>query len=46
MDQVKDLIDLLAIRKIHDSIVGNPATGGISGGERKRVHIGTELVRN
>ena len=42
---VADLINLLAISKVTNSVVGNPATGGISGGERKRVHIGTELVR-
>ena len=45
MAQVSDLIELLSIEKITNSLVGNPATGGISGGERKRVHIGTELVQ-
>jgi hypothetical protein len=42
--QVEKLIELLGIQKIADSLVGSPLSGGISGGERKRVHIGMELV--
>lgn len=44
--KVEELLELLGIVHIANSIVGSPISGGISGGERKRVHIGVELVSN
>lgn len=43
---VNDAIQLLHLEKAADTLVGDPAHGGISGGERKRVNIGAELVTN
>lgn len=42
--RVANLMGQLGIDHIADSLVGHPDTGGISGGERKRVDIGIELV--
>ncbi len=43
---VDSLIRLLHLEKAADTIVGDPCRSGISGGERKRTNIGTELVTN
>jgi ABC-type multidrug transport system ATPase subunit len=40
---VKDVIDLLQIGHIKESIVGSVENRGISGGQRKRVNIGLEM---
>ncbi|KAI8599654.1 P-loop containing nucleoside triphosphate hydrolase protein [Dissophora ornata] len=42
--KVEDIIDLLGLRECADVIVGNPAVKGISGGQRRRVSIGIQLV--
>ncbi|CAI8593084.1 unnamed protein product [Vicia faba] len=42
----KNVIDQLGLTKCEDSIVGNSRLRGVSGGERKRVSIGQELLIN
>lgn len=42
--QCEKVMSQLKIAHIADSRIGNADTGGISGGERKRVSIGVELV--
>eukprot|EP00164_Ancoracysta_twista_P001279 GFYU01001677.1.p1 GENE.GFYU01001677.1~~GFYU01001677.1.p1 ORF type:complete len:808 (-),score=215.27 GFYU01001677.1:64-2487(-) len=46
LSRVDDVLDMLNIRKCADTIVGNMFTRGISGGERKRLNIGCELLTN
>ena len=41
---VKDVLELLDIYDIRDSMIGNEKKRGISGGQKKRVNIGMELV--
>eukprot|EP00884_Botryococcus_braunii_P009426 jgi/Botrbrau1/18485/Bobra.0072s0065.1 len=41
---VDDVIDLLRLRHVQHSLVGSVEKRGISGGQRKRVNIGLELV--
>ena len=41
---VEDVIEILDLGRIRDSIVGNAEKRGISGGQKKRVNIGMELV--
>eukprot|EP00924_Labyrinthula_sp_SR-Ha-C_P011236 maker-scaffold_48-snap-gene-1.43-mRNA-1 protein AED:0.30 eAED:0.30 QI:5/1/1/1/1/1/2/79/656 len=43
---VNDLLDSLGLTEIQDSVVGSVFLRGVSGGERKRVAIGIELVTN
>jgi len=42
--RVNDVIDELGLSKVADSKVGNEFIRGVSGGERKRVNIGMELI--
>ena len=42
--RVNHLINELGLSKVADSKVGSPLIRGISGGERKRTHIGMELI--
>ncbi|XP_058776767.1 ABC transporter G family member 9-like [Vicia villosa] len=42
----KNVIDQLGLTKCEDSIVGDTHLRGVSGGERKRVSIGQELLIN
>jgi len=42
--QVEGVIDALGLRKVKDSVIGDEERRGVSGGERKRVNIGMELV--
>eukprot|EP01134_Creolimax_fragrantissima_P004609 CFRG4609T1 len=44
--KVDGIIAELGLSHIVDSFIGNQILRGISGGERKRVNIGTELVTN
>ncbi|KAK7324595.1 hypothetical protein VNO77_28288 [Canavalia gladiata] len=45
-EHAKAVIDQLGLTKCKDSIVGSPYLRGVSGGERKRVSIGQELLIN
>lgn len=42
--RVQEVIEELGLTKVADSRVGNEFVRGISGGERKRVNIGMELI--
>ncbi|KAF9192310.1 hypothetical protein BGZ50_008674 [Haplosporangium sp. Z 11] len=42
--KVDDVIDLMGLRECADVLVGDDETSGISGGQRRRVSIGTQLV--
>ncbi len=42
--RVKRVIDELGLAKVRDTRIGGALARGVSGGERKRVSIGTELV--
>lgn len=44
--RVASVIAELGLTKVIDTLVGNELIRGVSGGERKRVNIGTELVTN
>ncbi|KAK7272511.1 hypothetical protein RJT34_29149 [Clitoria ternatea] len=46
VEHAKSVIDQLGLIKCKDSIVGSPYLRGVSGGERKRVSIGQELLIN
>lgn len=43
-DRVERVIRLLCLQGVSHSRIGTPETGGLSGGERKRVSIGLDLV--
>ncbi|KAI8055623.1 ABC-2 type transporter-domain-containing protein [Syncephalis plumigaleata] len=45
-ERVEDLISLLHLNKVSDTQIGDERIRGVSGGEKKRVCIGTELVTN
>jgi ABC-type multidrug transport system ATPase subunit len=42
--QVIDVIRFLELDEVMDSVIGTQERRGISGGQRKRVNIGMELV--
>lgn len=42
--RVQKVIQELGLNKVKDTMIGNQIIRGISGGERKRVNIGSELV--
>ncbi|KAF9325719.1 hypothetical protein BG006_010817, partial [Podila minutissima] len=42
--KVEDIIDLLGLRECADVIIGNESVKGCSGGQRRRVSIGMQLV--
>lgn len=44
--RVDSIIAELGLKKVQDTYVGNELVRGVSGGERKRVNVGTELVTN
>jgi ABC-type multidrug transport system ATPase subunit len=46
ISHAKNVIDQLGLTKCKDSIVGSAYLRGVSGGERKRVSIGQELLIN
>eukprot|EP00899_Mesostigma_viride_P012079 jgi/Mesvir1/20872/Mv07952-RA.1 len=41
---VDKTLETLGLSNVADNIVGNPTMGGLSGGERKRVNIGIEII--
>ncbi|EDO49953.1 predicted protein, partial [Nematostella vectensis] len=43
-ERVQQIIELLQLERIQDSQIGDEENRGISGGQRKRVNIGMELV--
>jgi ABC-type multidrug transport system ATPase subunit len=46
IDRVQALIDQLGLRRAANTIVGNEGRRGISGGERRRVSIGVDIVHD
>lgn len=46
IEHAKSMITLLGLTKCKDSIIGKPMLRGVSGGERKRVSIGQEMLIN
>lgn len=46
MKRVENLIDDLGLRKVADTKIGSEMMRGVSGGERKRVAIGVQLIRD
>ena len=42
--RVEELIDVLGLKRAADTVIGNVRRRGISGGERKRLSIGCELL--
>ena len=46
MQRVENMIKLLHLEKCQDTIVGDSLTKGISGGERKRLSVGMEIIMN
>jgi ABC-type multidrug transport system ATPase subunit len=44
LNQVKDTMQLLNLSKTGDTIIGDNRVRGVSGGERKRVNIASELL--
>ncbi|KAK3839471.1 MAG: hypothetical protein JOS17DRAFT_712592 [Linnemannia elongata] len=43
-EKVLEIVDFLGLNSVMDSVVGDAEKRGISGGQRKRVNIGMELV--
>lgn len=43
-ERVAELLELLGLSHVADGIIGKEGRRGISGGERKRVSIGVELI--
>lgn len=43
---VDSIINSLGLRKCEHSIVGDDRTRGISGGEKKRLNVGVELIKD
>ncbi|KAL7711478.1 ABC transporter [Entamoeba marina] len=43
---VNEIMEILNLKHIENTVIGDDATRGISGGEKKRVSIGCELVTN
>jgi ABC-type multidrug transport system ATPase subunit len=46
MQKVDEVIGALNLTKARNTIIGGPFQRGVSGGERKRVNIGTQLLSN
>ncbi|KAL8171955.1 LOW QUALITY PROTEIN: hypothetical protein V2J09_023759 [Rumex salicifolius] len=44
--QAESMVDQLDLIKCKDSVIGGPVLRGVSGGERKRVSIGQEMLVN
>ena len=43
---VDDLLDSLGLTSVQDTMIGSPMLRGLSGGEKKRVAIGVEIITN
>ncbi|CAN0402445.1 unnamed protein product [Hapterophycus canaliculatus] len=43
-ERVAELLELLGLSHVADNVIGKEGRRGISGGERKRVSIGVELI--
>ncbi len=43
---VDDMINLLGLERVRKTKIGDELTWGISGGEKKRVNIGIELIQS
>jgi len=41
---VNEVVDILGLRNVQHSLIGDEMRRGISGGQRKRVNIGIELM--
>jgi len=46
MEMVEEVISVLGLEKCRKSVIGDQETRGVSGGQRKRVSIGIEVVGN
>ncbi|KAF8049472.1 hypothetical protein N665_2204s0002 [Sinapis alba] len=46
MERVEALIDQLGLRNAADTIIGNEGHRGVSGGERRRVSIGIDIIHD
>ncbi|KAJ0245766.1 hypothetical protein HA466_0181820 [Hirschfeldia incana] len=46
MERVEALIDQLGLRNAADTIIGNERHRGVSGGERRRVSIGIDIIHD
>ena len=46
MNRVDLIINALKLEKVSDNIIGSLSTKGLSGGEKKRLSIGNELISN
>lgn len=44
LERVEHVIDELGLRKAADTMIGNDIKRGVSGGEKKRVNVGVELM--
>jgi ABC-type multidrug transport system ATPase subunit len=44
LKHVQNSIKVLGLEKVQNNIVGSPERRGVSGGQKKRVNIGMELV--
>ena len=45
-DRVQTVIETLGLERCRDTIIGGPFRRGVSGGERKRVSVGHEMIIN
>ena len=45
-ERVDQILKLLDLKHVQDTLVGNDLVRGISGGQRKRVTIGVSLTSN
>lgn len=45
-NRVEMIISALGLGKCRDTLIGGPMMKGVSGGERKRVAVGHELLTN
>jgi ABC-type multidrug transport system ATPase subunit len=46
LERIEQVISILRLAHVKNSQIGGPFKRGVSGGERKRVSVGLELIRN